>query len=78
VCVLVDLVKVQLVKVAHAGEHDAVAEFADIVEVLLEDWRVDLFRRRVGLEFWESWKYALDQVIEFDVRLSFGSAYEAD
>ena len=59
-CVLVDLVKVHFVKVSHAGEHNAVAELADIVEVLLEDWRIDLFRRRVGLEFGESWEYALD------------------
>jgi hypothetical protein len=54
------LVKVHLVKVSHTGEHDAVAKLADIVEVLLEDWRIYLFWREIGFELRESWKYALD------------------
>jgi hypothetical protein len=57
--VLVDLIKVQLIEISHACEHNAVAEFVDIVEMLLKDWRIYSFSDLVGLVFGESWELAL-------------------
>jgi hypothetical protein len=57
--VLVDLIEVQLVEIAHACEDDTVAEFADIVEMLLKDWRIYSFWDLIGLVLGQSWELAL-------------------
>jgi hypothetical protein len=54
------LIEIHLVEVAHACEHNAVAEFANIVEMLLEDRWICLFRDLVGFVFRKSWELALE------------------
>jgi hypothetical protein len=70
--VLVNLVEVHFVEVADAREYDAVGEFADIVEVLLEDGWVGFFGWCSGWVEGEGWEDALGEGGEFDGGFSFG------